>query len=665
MYLKSKVLGKKHQTGIWTIGLAILLILNACEKPNEKVAPATTEETLVIDKHFNFQTTRDVTVSITAKDGSGKPIKMTKIQVFDKDPDNGGKLLLEGAIDAKGNFSTMLPVPTYINEVIVLSNYVGILDKKVVPISNHTINCNFTPIASIVDSKVSSIANARISGGPFTFLGAFDGHGVPAYLEPVKDVITADFLESINISLPEKQAINADYLIPGLSRDLSIVKNTNIYVTFVSEGAAYLNSLGYYTYPLNNPPASVADIQKSSIIFPNASFPQSGGNLVSGSKVKFPGTIPANTGIGFFIVVNGFTKTGISDEAEILYSNPAFNPGTTPEMKQHSVFLNNQNKYILGFEDKRRDRTSDNDFNDVVFYITSEVIDAVDDEKIPNVEKKQDSDNDGIPDVDDKYPTDATKAYDNVTTGTLAFEDLWPNKGDFDMNDLVVNYKHNAVTNSQNKAVELVSTFDIVAIGARYKNGFGFELSNLTASQIASVTSTSTKSNLENGQSKATIIVFDNAFDFVPSGGDGMINTYAAQPKVACKNITVTTVFTSALSMKELGTAPFNPFLICNQKREYEVHLPGYLPTSKADVSILGTKDDVSAPANGIYYKTKEGMPYALHLPAGTFNYPIEMAAINTAYLKFAPWASSGGLAHTDWYLDLTDYRDQAKIYSK
>lgn len=665
MYLKSNFSGKNHGTSIGALGFAILLFLTACEKPAEKIAPVATNETLVIDKYFNFQTTKEVAVNITAKDGLGNPIRMGNIQIFDKDPENGGRLLLQGGIDTKGRLSTLLPIPTYINEVVIKSNYIGVLDKQVTLITNNKINVNFTPIASISDSKIDLNTNARISAGAFTYLGTFSKHGVPAYLDPKKDVVTADLLESINISLPEWQPVNPDYLIPGLSRDLPIVKNTNISITFVSEGAAYHNALGYYTYPLNNPPATVADIQEKIILFPNASFPYSGGNLVSGSKVKFPVTIPANTGIGFFIVVKGFTGSGVSEEADILYSNPQFNPGTTPEIKQHSVLLNNQGKYILAFEDKSRDKQSDSDFNDVVFYVTSEVADAINNENIPPVKTKQDCDKDGIADADDKYPCDATKAYDNISAGTLAFEDLWPNKGDFDMNDFVVNYKHNAVTNSQNKVVELISTFDIMAIGARFKNGFGFEIPTLTPSQIAGLTSTSAHSRLEDGQSKATIIVFDNAFDFIPSGGNGMINTYLAQPKETFESITITTVFKSALSMQELGTAPFNPFLICNQKREYEVHLPGYLPTSKADLAILGTKDDASQPANGVYYTTKEGMPFALHLPAGTFNYPVEMAAINEAHLKFASWAQSGGAAYADWYLDLPDYRNPAKIYKK
>jgi LruC domain-containing protein len=93
--------------------------------------------------------------------------------------------------------------------------------------------------------------------------------------------------------------------------------------------------------------------------------------------------------------------------------------------------------------------------------------------------------------------------------------------------------------------------------------------------------------------------------------------------------------------------------------------LPGYLPTSKADFTLFGTKDDASKPGEGIYYKTAEGMPFALHLPVGQFKYPVEMSSITETHLKFTPWAASNGTTFADWYLDQPGYRDVTKIYNQ
>ena len=59
-----------------------------------------------------------------------------------------------------------------------------------------------------------------------------------------------------------------------------------------------------------------------------------------------------------------------------------------------------------------------------------------------------DTDEDGVSDLFDDYPNDPEKAFDNYSPaegqfGTLAFEDLWPAKGDYDFNDIVIDYQYN------------------------------------------------------------------------------------------------------------------------------------------------------------------------------------------------------------------------------
>jgi hypothetical protein len=82
------------------------------------------------------------------------------------------------------------------------------------------------------------------------------------------------------------------------------------------------------------------------------------------------------------------------------------------------------------------------------------------------IDSPVDTDGDGVSDTKDDYPNDPNKAFDNIypsndAFGTLAFEDLWPAKGDYDFNDLVVDYNINQVTNAQNMIVEIECTFQI------------------------------------------------------------------------------------------------------------------------------------------------------------------------------------------------------------
>ncbi len=282
-----------------------------------------------------------------------------------------------------------------------------------------------------------------------------------------------------------------------------------------------------------------------------------------------------------------------------------------------------------------------------------------------------DSDSDGIPDINDKYPSDATRAYNNFTEGTLAFEDLWPFKGDFDMNDLVINYKFNRVTNAQNKVIEIKSDFAIDAVGGAQLNGFAFQLP-VASGAVKSVTGIQVKhnyitlntNNVESGQDNATIIVFDDVYDHIPNVS-GFFNTQLNLPRSYTDTMHVTVSFTNPVDINLLGDAPFNPFMIVQHNRGKEIHLPGMLPTIKANKALFGTGDDNTKPEINNYYKSKDNLPFALNIPE-RFDYPIERASIADAYLKYTKWAQSAGKTLTNWYMhDNNGFREKELIYTK
>jgi len=260
---------------------------------------------------------------------------------------------------------------------------------------------------------------------------------------------------------------------------------------------------------------------------------------------------------------------------------------------------------------------------------------------------------------------------DNYTTGTAVYEDLWPSKGDYDVNDLVIYYKYNLRTNTQNQVVDIIAKFYVKAAGASLKNGFGFQIDGLDPSQIASVTGyrllhsyVSINANgTEAGQNKAVIVAWDNTDDVIHRiSSQTFFNTISGTGVGTADTITITIHLTTPLSTTIVGTAPFNPFLIKNMDRAIEVHLPNYIPTSLVDQSYFGTVDDSSNPGIGRYYKTLQNLPWALNIPV-TFDYPVEYMDITQAYNYFADWATSGGISHPDWYTNLPGYRNSANIW--
>jgi LruC domain-containing protein len=256
------------------------------------------------------------------------------------------------------------------------------------------------------------------------------------------------------------------------------------------------------------------------------------------------------------------------------------------------------------------------------------------------------------------------------TSGTLAFEDLWPAQGDYDFNDLVVGYDFSIIKDNQEIVQSMTATFTVQAYGASFNNGFGFTLPTVSAADIVSVTGYDVQNStvfsignkgLENGQTNATIIVFDDVRRIMPqvTGGIG-VNTQSAYAYTAPVTVTVEIVFSGNLTYSQLNIGSFNPFLIVgtslNQapgtgSRGKEVHLANYPPSDLFDTNLFGTASDNSSPNIGRYFVTPSNLPSAINI-AGGFSWPNEAQDIIGAYTNFGPWAQ-GAPANANWYLDL------------
>ena len=287
----------------------------------------------------------------------------------------------------------------------------------------------------------------------------------------------------------------------------------------------------------------------------------------------------------------------------------------------------------------------------------------------------QDADGDGVDDDMDDYPNDPARAfnvyYPNQTDwGTVAFEDLWPGKGDYDFNDLVLDYQFKSVLNSSNQLVEFFTDYSVRAVGASLKNGFGFMLGGDPAN-VASVTGTHYTENYihtnangtEQGQTNTVIILFDNSFRNIGSSGSTFINTKEEVPYVNPDTNQLHVLYANPVSVNTTGTAPYNPFLIVGGERGKEVHLAGQGPTDLVNTSYFGTYADATDPATGKYYQTENNLPWGLDLPV-SFAYPVEQVDILSAYNYFGQWAESGGTDYPDWYMDKPGYRVSSNIYT-
>jgi LruC domain-containing protein len=312
-----------------------------------------------------------------------------------------------------------------------------------------------------------------------------------------------------------------------------------------------------------------------------------------------------------------------------------------------------------------------------------------------------DTDGDGVINTEDHYPHDPDRAFNNywpASPYTLAFEDLWPSMGDYDLNDMVVTYRFNRVTNAGGNLVEAFGYFSLQAAGASLGKAFGFELTNpaisqndfsvyVPNSQKAETPYLSYNTNgTEADQDKPVIIVHEDLPNIgnTRSGFTNGVRNYSVRLDMVATDKTV----------DYFDLQDWNPFFILyvghsTYDRRRELHLPGDWPTSKAMLWSVPAEtpffdsinDGSNYPTGGddglLWYKTNEKailwsvdfgqyFPWGLDIPA-TFQWAIESDSAHNpaegyyrftlkyAYDEFEPWAASNGATNLNWYQNITD----------
>lgn len=263
-----------------------------------------------------------------------------------------------------------------------------------------------------------------------------------------------------------------------MTSDIPIVNPTEVSLVFINSSAAWYNTVGYYTYPTNNPPQSASDI-KQIIAFPNTSpvYKTLGvGALVCGEEIKlkywneetqeYEDKFPAGVTIGWCLQGMGF-KNKLTSETDKDKVGDIIK-GMGPRYSTRNLNTNNTQRTIslrdsqsgqivaVGFEDN-----IDFDYADAIFYIHTSEKNAID-PALP-----------ALPEDPEAIPEQYKISY----SGTLAFEDLWPKLGDYDMNDVMVKYTSTMTRNAlDNRIYEIEDKFILQHCGGYLQNGFGYQL---------------------------------------------------------------------------------------------------------------------------------------------------------------------------------------------
>ncbi len=687
--INSKPIKMKKLKMLKSVGVAAILGLgiSSCEVTHkDEVKPVGQEknmENILVPYGFNWELSKDLKLNLLVKDAQNKALPNAYIKVYDFDPIDtetgvyNETALTKGPVfsgqsDEQGRIDASVIVGTAVSKLYVCPAYPSLPDRIVADVEGSS-QLNLTIGGTQVRRKAAAMVMKK-SGSKFKMLSECNTLGVPNDLIDPADVLDAAFLASVEASLPERKKVtdhHPNYIAEKTEPNLILKKEAEISLTFVHEGAGFRNAVGYYTYPIGQEPQSVDDIETYIVAFPNASLSYDGkGDLQPGDKMKlrywdaakgeFKDKFPANTVVAWFLIADGWrSEEGLRTNKRIVYSNQDLNVEVDPLKRRHNVLLYDYSRehLLLGFEDLHREQRSDEDFNDAVFFTKVTPFDAIDETDLEIVDN----------------PDDEDKEFDNFTSGTLAYEDLWPSKGDYDFNDMVIDYKFNRVTDHTSKVTKLECQYTVRAIGASFHNGFALQLP-ISHDLIESVEGAKLDkgylnvagNGTETGQSMAVIPFFEDAYSILPYVGGSFVNTTPGIQYSIPQKKTVTITFIEPLSLSQLGVPPFNPFMIVNhsdKNRFAEVHLPNKKPSDLANPALFGTKNDRSDVAAGHTYLSDRNLPWALNIPE-SFEYPIERAEITDAYLNFAAWAESNGTQFKDWYEDKPAYRNSALIYS-
>ena len=617
---------------------ATLFVLYSCmDKNGLNGAPEPTPEPEKpsVEDYFDFNTMQTIKVNIDY----GFNDYLVLFELFDEnpteEPEDGSiikkeniKGLFKASTDKSGRFSGNVTIPARTEKIWLYSDYLGTVSPIELTIKDKSISFNQNDyIASHRDrTRAVTPVNEFKYPDEYKILGDWSESGKPTYLLPkanTPDYILYNIKETYStVKNKYISIVHPEFLENNFSSDIILSKATKIKLVFVNSGAGYKNVVGYYTYPKNETPEE-NKITKI-IAFPNITrtdqasiFSRDQVELKYWDGTQFQDEFPAGVAIGFFLQPNGFSNNNGTIE------NPV--KGNAYQGEKRTIALLDAistQMVTIGFEDGK-----DNNFSDATFYLDIEQKDAVEKNTIPD-----------LPDENAPTPDDNVQ----TTFSTLTYEDKWPEEGDYDMNDVMIDYESTIYkTLATNKITKIIDKFTPRHNGGIYNNGFGYQLTNITYTDVKSITIEGPErstfignDNMESGQTYPTVLLFDNI------------------KNVIGKTYTVTIEIANADYNKLIP--PYNPFIICStdQGRGKEVHLVNYPPTDKADNNLWSTGEDASQPEHNLFYVSNDNMPFAIHLPdVKDFPVPAEKVRITTAYPGFAEWVRSSGAQNKDWYL--------------
>lgn len=526
-----------------------------------------------------------------------------------------------------------------------------------------------------VDKNNGTKTNTRIYQDWLTPLGSWDKNsGRPSYVNQVtndKLKFTEEEYQAVYAAATAALNVNKqcdDALIT--QADLQLVKDSEVGITMLGGNTCWHSTLGYYYYTGEVPTRENLHII---MLFPNtqdghwtagagANNNYNGNigvqrgdvvqlkyypNIAQGDMETVSDIFPAGTKLGFILKANGWgMQPTVGDKkyyvTGVSYGNRLYNVwgastdglsycnangrtgsdwahlnpnGESRTAKFQCTTPNNHTYAVVSFEDACNDKN----YSDVIFSLKP--MDAF--QKLPDPEDKV-----------------------IETKGVYCFEDLWPSKGDYDLNDCVVGFKHAKKFEKKFDETEfkvIKETFSLTT----YQN-YVTLTSGLALTLNTNTTPTSVVMKKVKGGEESEV-------DFTKDG-DVYLLTEDITGELGTEYL-LELYYEGGISDEQ--TASVKPFIFRNldNGKRWEVHIVGEAPTSKMDDSLFKSDDDLSDPAQGIYYVREGNYPFAFYLNNATVSdiarileRENESKSIDQLFSGYINWVTSGGNSDDKWY---------------
>ena len=514
-----------------------------------------------------------------------------------------------------------------------------------------------------------------------TPLGPWDAaSGRPSYIMTEADkkarpdlAFTNDEMNGLYSAV--KTALDVNKVCPDIllrQEDLELTENSAVSLAMLGGNTCWHSSLGYYYYDSNNPPTDRKDIHVI-MLFPNTQdgcWTKGNGaknnyngnigvsrgdmvqlkyypNIANGDLTTVSEVFPKGTKIGFMLKTNGWGMRPTVDDkkyyVEIGYGPRRYNNwcASTSGLSYCGHKADGGN-YKYGYSDYTKSRMAKFSYTrgDDRFTIVS-FEDALNDINFSDVVFALKPVN-----VFQELPEPSVR--ETMEKGVYCFEDLWPSKGDYDMNDAVVAFKHyKAIRKEYDWKEEKImkQTFQLTT----YQNYV--ELTNGLAVRINAPVAPSSvvMKKVKNGEETTATFVKDGDVYLLTEDFKGELGT----------TYVLELVYNSGIAEDKLATA--QPFIFRNQNngKRWEVHIVGEKPSDKMDYNLFGKSDDLSDPAKDLYFVSEGSYPFAFFLnnaDISVFQPTIllrqnERKPIDELFPNFLKWSTSNGTTNQDWYV--------------